>query len=77
MPMKARYLAMPIMLLGLTALPDQAKAWGQFGHLTVCDLAYRHLTEASRDKLKQLFREGKGGITVKGKDDVPTRHYTS
>jgi nuclease S1 len=77
MPLKARYLAIPIMLLGLTALPNQAKAWGQFGHLTVCDLAYRNLTETSRAKLKQLFREGKGGITVKGKDDVPDRHYTS
>jgi S1/P1 Nuclease len=67
---------MPLVLLGLTVLPEEAKAWGKFGHLVVCDLAYRNLTDASKEKLKQLFN-GKRGITVKGKGRLPDRHYTS
>ncbi len=76
MPAKARYLFMFAMLLGLTVLPGQAKAWGKFGHLVVCDLAYRNLTDTSKEKLKQLFN-GKRGITVKGKGRLNDRHYTS
>lgn len=68
-------------ILALLALclftPGQAKAWGKFGHLTVCDLAYRNLTDASRDKLKELFQSKRGGIMVKGKGKLPDRHYTS
>jgi hypothetical protein len=64
------------MLLCLTALPEQALAWGKFGHLVVCDLAYRNLTDASQEKLKQLFN-GKKGITVKGRGKLADRHYTS
>jgi hypothetical protein len=67
---------MSVMLLGLTAVPGQAKAWGKFGHLVVCDLAYRNLTDTSKEKLKRLFN-GKRGITVKGKGRLPDRHYTS
>ena len=63
-------------LLGLALLPDPAKAWGKFGHLVVCDLAYRNLTDASKDELKELFN-GKRGITVKGKGELADRHYTS
>lgn len=77
MQLKMRYLAIPMVLLGPAAQPEQAKAWGKFGHLTVCDLAYRNLTKASRDKLKLLFQVKSGGITVKGKGKMPDRHYTS
>ena len=59
------------------ALPGQANAWGKFGHLVVCDLAYRNLTETSRAKLKELFQVKKGGITVKGSGKLADRHYTS
>ncbi len=76
MPPKARYLIAPAMLLGLAGMPEQAKAWGKFGHLVVCDLAYRSLTDTSREKLKQLFN-GKRGITVNGKGKLNDRHYTS
>lgn len=41
--------------------PTPAKAWGKMGHLTICDLAYRNLTDASRDELKTLFRVGQSG----------------
>lgn len=54
-----------------------AHAWGKFGHLTVCDLAYRNLTDTSKEALKELFREGKGGITIEGRDGVVKRYYTS
>ena len=77
---KVRYSAAFVILLGLFALvlthqPKQAQAWGKFGHLVVCDLAYRNLTDASRTKLKQLFNHKKG-ITVTG-EDGKQRRYTS
>lgn len=59
------------------AMPGQAKAWGKFGHLVVCDLAYRNLTDASRTKLKTLFQSRSGGILVKGKGKLEDRRYTS
>ncbi|WP_168286616.1 S1/P1 nuclease [Rhizobium laguerreae] len=54
-----------------------ASAWGAFGHLTVCDLAYRNLTDPSRAELKKTFHAGQGGITVHAKDGTELRHYTS
>jgi hypothetical protein len=65
-----------LVIIGLTALPEQGKTWGKFGHLVVCDLAYRNLTDTSQEKLKKLFN-GKKGITVKGTGKMPDRHYTS
>ena len=73
---KARYPIALMILVGFTVLPEQAEAWGKFGHLVVCDLAYRNLTDTSKNKLTQLFK-GKGGITVKGKGKMEDRHYTS
>lgn len=61
----------------LLIAPRPALAWGEFGHLTVCDLAYRNLTDNSRTELKKIFRAGQGGITVLGKDGTERRHYTS
>lgn len=57
--------------------PAQANAWGRYGHLTVCDLAYRNLTPASRTALKDLLQSRTGGITVKGRGKLADRHYTS
>jgi hypothetical protein len=75
MPTNAQQLFV-LVLLAFTVLPNQAKAWGKFGHLVVCELAYRNLTDASQAKLKQLFN-GKRGITVKGRGKMDDRHYTS
>jgi hypothetical protein len=62
---------------GSCLLPREAVAWGEFGHLTVCDLAYRNLTDPSRDELKRIFHAGQGGISVRAKDGTERRHYTS
>lgn len=66
-------------VLGLTAIlsPRPAAAWGKFGHLTVCDLAYRNLTQTSRVALNDLLQSKNGGITVKGRGKMPDQHYTS
>lgn len=52
-------------------------AWGKFGHLTICDLAYRNLTDTSKNSLKQLFNASSGGINIIGQNGVAKRHYTS
>jgi S1/P1 Nuclease len=64
-------------LLVCTHLGTPAKAWGELGHLTVCDLAYRNLTKTARDELKVLFNAGNGGIQVGGSADREPRRYTS
>jgi hypothetical protein len=56
---------------------DQAKAWGKFGHVTVCDLAYRNLTPTSRKEIGKILQSSSGGITVPGKNGTIARHYTS
>lgn len=58
-------------------LPETATAWGRFSHLVVCDLAYRNLTDPSKETLKKLFNVIGGGITARGRDGSATRHYTS
>lgn len=58
---------------GLLVSAEDAKAWGRFGHLAVCDLAYRNFTDTTRDELKKLFQTQQGGITVKGKGKMPDR----
>lgn len=63
-------------LFGIVVAPVPAHAWGKFGHLTVCDLAYRNLTPASRDALGDLLQSRSGGITVPGRGQMPDRHYT-
>ena len=52
-------------------------AWGTFGHLTVCDLAYRNLTKEAKLALQDLMHSHDGGITVRGKGRMEDRHYTS
>jgi hypothetical protein len=59
------------------AIPRPAQAWGKFGHLTVCDLAYRNLTDTSRAKVRALLRSEAGGITVPAHGKMPARHYTA
>lgn len=54
-----------------------SRAWGEFGHLTVCDLAYRNLTPTSRTALQQLLQSRTGGITVAARDGFAGRRYTS
>lgn len=57
--------------------PPAAKAWGQLGHLTVCDLAYRNLTDPARDALKAIMRGPNGPTVVQGRGRLPDRSYTS
>ncbi len=65
-----------ITVTALVASP--AFAWGQAGHLTVCDLAYRNLTDNARSAVDDLLH---GGITfpAKGNGQMGTakRTYTA
>lgn len=61
----------------LLALPQPAHAWSKYGHLTICDLAYRNLTDTSREELKRLFNKDGGGIRIKKRGDTKSRKYTS
>ncbi|WP_404417848.1 S1/P1 nuclease [Brevundimonas vesicularis] len=72
----AAILALTIMV-GMTLAPTEAKAWGEKGHLTVCDLAYRNLTPATRAALTDLLQSRSGGIHVPGRGQIADRHYTS
>lgn len=62
---------------GMGGAHDEARAWGKLGHLTVCDLAYRNLTDTSRQAVRELMRTNRGGITVRGRGKLPDRHYTA
>ena len=66
-----------VVFAALMLAPAPALAWGEFGHLTVCDLAYRNLTDTSKQALKSLFNKEGGGIDVPGSADNEPRHYTS
>ena len=57
--------------------PAPAKAWGKFGHLTICDLAYRNLTGTSRAALNDILQSPRPGITVRGRGRMPDQHYSS
>lgn len=72
--MRIRFLLMTAGLVAGTGAvaPEEARAWGEFGHLTVCDLAYRNFTPATRQTLRGLFR---GGIVITAHGE--TRRYTS
>src|SRR5690349_19295367 len=58
-------------------LPAPTHAWGKFGHLTVCDLAYRNLTPTSRAAVRALLKSEAGGTTVPAHGAIPAMHYTS
>lgn len=71
-------LAMALLVVAIGQLqPSSANAWGKFGHLSICDLAYRNLTPTSRDVLKSLLKSNSGGITVPGRGRMPDEHYSS
>ncbi|MGH6696296.1 S1/P1 nuclease [Sphingopyxis sp.] len=61
---------------GIGAAPP-AKAWGKFGHLTICDLAYRNLTDTSQAAIGEILQSRSGGITVRGRGRMPDQHYTA
>lgn len=65
-------LSTALVISGGVAAPEEAKAWGEFGHLTVCDLAYRNFTPTTRQALRQLFGTG---IVINAHGE--TRRYTS
>ncbi|MBP8672354.1 MAG: S1/P1 nuclease [Sphingobium sp.] len=68
-------------VVGLTTVamirPEPAQAWGRYGHLTVCDLAYRNFTPATRDAVAALLQSRNGGVLVKGRGRMADRRYTS
>ena len=76
MRVSALLLCAPLLLTNYVA-SEPARAWGKFGHLTVCELAYRNLTPSSRDAVKALLRTGTGGIHVPAHGGVEARDYTS
>ena len=65
--------------LGLTGIswPQKAEAWGELGHLTVCDLAYRNLTPTSKAAVTALLRSKTGGISIPASPGNEARRYTS
>lgn len=62
--------------IGLSS-SEPAKAWGRYGHLTVCDLAYRNFTPATRQAVNTLLQSRSGGILVKGRGRMADRRYTA
>lgn len=69
--------ALALAATGAIATPEPAKAWGKFGHLTICDLAYRNLTDTSQAAIGEILQSRSGGITVKGRGRMPDQHYTA
>lgn len=69
--------ALALAATGAIATPEPAKAWGKFGHLTICDLAYRNLTDTSRAAVGEILQSRSGGITVRGRGRMPDQHYTA
>jgi S1/P1 Nuclease len=67
-------------------VPKEAKAWGKYAHVAICDMAYRNLTETSRTQLKTIFQIGQQGAAANARvydrfnescveeDEVPRRH---
>lgn len=58
-------------------VPSSAKAWGEYGHLTVCEVAYRNLTAPARSELNAILQSRSGGIVIRSRDGVEQRRYTS
>lgn len=75
--LKRWFWMLAMIVAGLASTPEPARAWGQYGHLAVCDLAYRNFTPATRDAIVSLLRSRSGGILVKGRGKLPDRRYTS
>jgi len=63
--------------ISFVAPPQEAKAWGELGHLTVCDLAYRNFTPQTRVALDTLFQPRAGGVHIPTSGDQEGRVYTS
>lgn len=67
-------------------MPTPAKAWGKYGHVAICDMAYRNFTDATRTELKRIFRIGQQGASGNARlytrfnmscleeDEVPRKH---
>jgi len=44
-----------ICLSAFLFLPTKAWAWGEYGHVTICEIAYRELTPTARQKVNHLI----------------------
>jgi len=76
MALRATFLIM-LLIFGVMGNTKSAFAWSAFGHLTICDLAYRNTTETTREELDKLFQVDEGGIEVKDRHGTVDRWYTS
>ncbi len=72
-------------LIGAMALfsigvPGKALAWGEEGHLTICELAYRNLTPLANSAVDDLLNSRTGGIHFPAKrsptGSTSARYYT-
>lgn len=76
-----RFMASLVLVFSLAILgwsvPQEAKAWGKLGHLTVCDLAYRNFTPTTRRAVNEMLQARNGGILVEGRGRLPDRRYTA
>lgn len=70
-------LAMALATAASIAVPAPAMAWGKFGHLTICELAYRNLTDASQAAVGEILQSRQGGIFVPGRGQADDRTYTA
>lgn len=50
-------LARILLVVVFAALSQQASAWGKYGHVTICEIAYRQMTPAARTELNRLLVE--------------------
>lgn len=67
-------------ILATTTLPRPALAWGEEGHLTICEIAYRNLTPLANSAVDDLLNSHNGGIHFPAKqgghDATAARYYT-
>lgn len=52
-------IARVFLLVGLLTLAPDVMAWGKFGHLTICEIAYRQLTPDARTELNHLLTDAR------------------
>ena len=67
-------------ILVTTATPRPALAWGEQGHLTICEVAYRNLTMLANSAVDDLLNAHTGGIHFPRKSSprgsTAARYYT-
>lgn len=67
MKYRTKYLAI-VILVGVTS---EAFGWGQLGHQLVGDVAQRHLTDKTRDALKEFLSDDRtlGDVATQSREN--------